>query len=655
MAEVFETVSGSATDLSELTEQAVLAGIDKIASAPGHLPFSEIIARQAAQRIQFRHDNTIMPLAPITGQPVEIWATSGEEMAVERVKLFYTTDGSRPISSSAALVMEPVRLEWDAHAGYLTRWLTNIPAQPAGTVVRYRIAGWFTHPGVEATGEPDAWAQDGQGFAFHFTDTRAFTTFAYTVEESDELCQPPWVQNAVIYQIFLDRFRTDAVDGNFPPQSDSQALHGGTLNGVRAALPYLAELGVTCLWLSPLHMAETYHRYDALDYVTVDERLGTNMDLKALTDEAHTLGMRVLLDFVPSHISWHHPAFLAAQADQQAPSYDWFYFKQWPDIYGSFLDAVPSMPSFRVESEGARQHLIESAVYWLRACGIDGFRLDHSIGQSMDFWTEFRHATRAAQPESFSIAEAIDTPDSLVRYRGRLDSILDFHLAAALRYTFGARAWDLRKFEQFLSAHEQYMAVGAGRVSFLDNHDMNRFLFVAGNRVELLKLAALCQFTLQPIPTIYYGTEVGMSQHINPVGLFGGDAEIRRDMSWKREDWDLDLLSFYQALTHMRTSLTVLAQGKRQLIHLDAAQQTYAYLRTSSTSLEMVAGDALVLFNLSTRPQTLAFPATLLSENASLVVSTGVEPIMSRTQHNVETALAPFSGAVFTLQAAQRG
>lgn len=652
MAEVFESVTESATDLSELTEQAVQAGIEKIASAPGHLPFSEIIARQTSQRTQFRHDNTIVPLAPVADQPVEVWAASGEEIGIGRAVLFYTIDGSRPTSSSTALEMVAARQDWDAHAGYLTRWLAHLPAQPAGTVVRYRIAGWLTRHGVEATGKPDTWAQDGGGFAFHFMGERAFTTFSYTVEEDGELRQPAWVQNAVIYQIFLDRFRTDAADGNFPPEEDPQALHGGTLNGVRAALPYLAELGVNCLWLSPLHMAETYHRYDALDFFTVDERLGTSADLKTLVDEAHALGIRVLLDFVPSHVSWHHPAFLAAQADRQAPSFDWFYFKQWPDVYGSFLDTVPSMPSFRVESEGARRHIIESAVYWLRECGVDGFRLDHAIGQSMDFWTDFRHATRAVQPASFSIAESIDTPDALRRYRGRLDSILDFHLAAALRYTFGARAWDLHKFEQFLSAHEQYMSAGAGRVSFLDNHDINRFLFVAGDRVELLKLAALCQFTLQPTPTIYYGTEVGMSQRVDPAGIYGGDAEIRRDMSWRREDWDLDLLSFYQALIRMRTSLPVLALGKRQVVHLDAARQTYAYLRMSSVDAEE---DALAIFNLSQESQVLTFASSLLPENAKLMVSTGVKPVISRTQAQVQVTLAPLSGAAFALRKTKGG
>jgi glycosidase len=641
--------------MDEAIEPAKLLDLEKIASAPGDLPFAEIIARQAAQQTQFRHDNTIIPLAPTAGQPVEVWATSGEEISLARAVLFYTTDGSRPDSSSAALVMERARLEWDVHAGYLTRWSASVPAQPARTIVRYRLAGWFAHPGAHFSGEPEIWAQDGQGFAFHFAGTRAFTTFAYTVEAANEPRLPAWIESAVVYQIFLDRFRTDAADGRFPEGGDPQALHGGTLNGVRAALPYLAELGATCLWLSPLNMAETYHRYDALDYFTVDPRLGSNADLKELTDQAHALGMRVLLDFVPAHVSWHHPAFLAAQADQQEPSYDWFYFEQWPNLYGNFLDVVPGLPSFRTESEGARQHIIASAVQWLRDYGVDGFRLDHAIGLGMDFWTEFRRATREAQPEVFSVGEVTDTPDSLVRYRGKLDGILDFPLAAALRSTFGARTWNLRKFEHFLRAYEQYMATGSGRVSFLDNHDMNRFLFVAGGRVELLKLAALCQFTLEPIPAIYYGTEVGLSQRADiSSGLFGGDAEARRDMPWQQEAWNLDLLAFYQALVHMRTSLPILARGQRRTVHLDAEQQTYAYLRTRGTSQELDTGDVLVMFNLSNETRTLAFPATLLPERACSVLTAGTNPVINRSQHQVEITLTPLCGVVFYLKEIQR-
>lgn len=167
------------------------------------------------------------------------------------------------------------------------------------------------------------------------------------------------------------------------------------MRGVRAALPYLQELGVTLLWLSPLHAAETYHRYDSIDLYRVDPTLGAEGDLRDLVDELHARGMRVLRDLVPSHSSWLHPAFEAARRDPQAPTAAWYTFTRWPDEYRNFLNLVPSLPSFNLQDEGARAHVIGAAVHWLRAYGVDGFRLDHAIGPSMDFWVAFRGATRA--------------------------------------------------------------------------------------------------------------------------------------------------------------------------------------------------------------------------------------------------------------------
>lgn len=620
-------------------------GVDNLTSAPGDLPAPEIVARIAAQRRQFRHDNTIEPLAPRPGQPIEIWATSGEELALERVSLFYTTDGKKPDASATALPLEQVRVDWDGQAGYLTRWRAKLPGQPAGTTVRYKIGGWSTISAHKANQEPEVWAQDGQGFAFHLAGEQAVTTFAFLVEEAASPV-PAWIEKGVIYQIFLDRFRSSAPGGGFAHDLDPNEIHGGTLRGVRDTLPYLADLGVTCLWLSPLHPAESYHRYDALDYYDVDPRLGTKEDLKALTTRAHELGMHVLLDFVPSHVSWHHPAFLAARRDRHASSFDWFTFDHWPEYYRSFLGAVPSLPSLRTESEGARAHVIEGARQWLRDYGIDGFRLDHAIGHGMDFWSEFRRETHAVSPDVFLVGEVTDTPDSLLRYRGKLDGILDFPLASALRHTFGVGNWTLRKLDRFLSTYEQFMAPGPGRVSFLDNHDMNRFLFLAHDDHKRLKLAALCQFTLVATPVIYYGTEVGMSQRYDTAQReFGGDAEARRDMSWDKNDWNLELLAFYQALTRMRCATSVLTQGTRRTLHLDDQQQTYAYLRSNKSGSPIEPGDVLALFNLSDVARTIPLSTTLEPERYRCLLSTGSAPTISKTGDGIAIVLAPKSGA----------
>lgn len=633
--------------MPELFEQSAPTMTDNLTTAPGDLPIPEIMARVVAQRYQFRHDNTVVPSTPRTGGPVEIWAISGEDMPLEHAILFYTTDGSLPDISARALSCERVRISWDIQAGYLTHWRAVLPAQATGGVVRYRIGGWRIDSEQRAGRIPDVWAQDGQGFWFHFSGSRAITTFAYTVEEVAPSL-PIWTQDAIIYQIFLDRFRTSASNGAFPANTDPRAFHGGTLRGVCIALPYLADLGVTCLWLSPINPAESYHRYDATDFYKVDPLLGTDEDLKELTSQAHALGMRVLLDIVPSHLSWHHPAFVSAQQDRNAPSFGWFTFDEWPDRYKCFLEVVPSLVSLNADNEQARDYIIGSAVQWLRDYGIDGFRLDHAIGQGMDFWTAFRRATREVSPDMISIGEVTDTPDCQVRYQGKLDYVLDFPLASALRHTFGLQDWDVQHFDHFLFAYEHFMAAGPGRVNFLDNHDMQRFLFTADNNSARLKMAALCQFTLDGLPVIYYGTEIGMSQQTDISDAdAGGDAQARLDMIWEQDQWNYDLLAFYRALIAMRKDTPVLHHGHRRTIHV--SHNVYAYTKNNAAQGEISTGDVIVLFNLSGQQQAIPLPAAATPREYRLLLSTGKDPVIRKTEHAFELLSMPDSGVVLIL------
>ncbi|MEZ4517354.1 MAG: alpha-amylase family glycosyl hydrolase [Chloroflexota bacterium] len=568
-----------------------------IATAPGDLPMSEIVARHTVQESQFRHDNVIQPPRP--DHPVKIRATSGARLPLARAELWYTTDGSMPDADSAAVTMQPTATDWQFTSGYLTHWCGAIPGQPAGTAVRYKIAGWLS--GTSDGSEPDLFAMDGSGFWYRSDPADAITTFAFPVEEAP--VHPKWVQDAVIYQIFLDRFHPGTPGGRFQPNIDPQAKHGGTLRGVEQTLPYLADLGVTCLWLSPVGISESYHHYDATDYFTIDPNLGINEDLCSLTNAAHALGMRVLLDFVPSHLSADHAAFRAAQADPNASTYDWFTFYEWPSAYRSFLDFVPSLVSLNTNSDGARQHIIDSAIYWIQEFGIDGYRLDHAIGHGMDFWTQFRTALVAIKPDVVTIGEVTDTPDRLRAYRGRLHDVLDFPLARALRLTFATGDWSLSELNTFLDAYDRFMATGPGRVSFLDNHDMDRFLHVAGGDKTRLKLAALCQFALEQPPVIYYGTEIGLEQArgMDESG-FGGDVEVRRDMVWDSAAWDYDLLAFYKSLIAGRAAYPALRYGSRELVYLDPANRVYAFRRTGDA-------DVIIAFNLSDTPQSIPLPA----------------------------------------------
>lgn len=553
-----------------------------------------------------------MPLAPAPGEPCCVIATSGSDRPFRHAALYYTTDGSKPTLASHHVSMNGGEVQWDVRTGFLTRWQGVIPGQPDGTVIRYRIGGWRS---VDRTEPPDQWAQDGQGFWFRKPSELGITTFSYVVGSSQ---LPGWMCDAVIYQIFLDRFHPGTEDGGFP-RSGRTERHGGTISGVRRVLPYLADLGVTCLWLSPLAPSETYHRYDATDYRDVDPTLGTLDDLKTLVTESHARGMRIWLDFVPSHCSWHHPAFLAARQDRDASTASWFTFYDWPDRYRSFLDMVPTLPSFNGDDPGAREYLIESALFWVRDVGVDGFRLDHAIGMSMDFWAALRVATKSVRTDFANVGEATDTPDSLRRYRGRLDGILDFPLATALRSTFASGDWSVERLDGTLAAYDRFMQGGPGRVSFLDNHDMNRFLFLARGDTSRLKMAALCQFTLSATPVIYYGTEIGLS-HRHDVQSEYTDAEVRADMPWDPAAWDHDLLSFYKKLVRVRGQHADIWQQPRRTLQVDPETAVYAY----------EVGGLVAAFNLGEVSQMVSLPhgafTTLISTNgpAETVIESSV-------------------------------
>ena len=595
-------------------QPALTDPVSDIASAPGDLPFPALEDRHGRKATQFRHDNTINPTAPTPEQAVTVTATSGATMLISRAEIWYTTDGSWPDADSERIPMTVVDVTWTPRTRYIKQWQGVIPDQPEGTVVRYKIAGYLASANLAPSSDgasantPDCFAHDGSGFWFYIGD-KGITTFAYRVRQ-EPVSLPDWMADAIIYHIFLDRFHPGTADGAFPANDDPNVKHGGTLKGIIQSLPYLSDLGFNCLWLSPIGPADTYHRYDQKDFFGIDPDLGSEADIRALIDTAHERGIRLILDFVPSHTSWKMPEFLAAQQDKNAPSFDWFVFEEWPDNYRNFLNRVPMLPSFDTESDSARRYLIDSSLFWLCDIGFDGLRLDHSIGHGMDFWVQYSNELEAAKPDAALFGEATDTPENLRSYHGRLQGFLDFPLAQTLRLTFGRGYWGVKELAGMLDAYQQFMQGGPGRVAFFDNHDMNRLLFEAGNDTRRLKLATLCLFTLPFAPIIYYGTEIGMSQVTDKnAGGFGGDHVIREDMIWDSAEWNNDLLSFFKRIVALRHQNSVLRRGEWQPRFVDVGKQVYGY-QMKDDSAEFV-----VLFNLSDAVQKITLDRVQAAEN----------------------------------------
>lgn len=504
------------------------------------------------------HAHRRTPRDPNPGQAITLELTIGPSYPQNQAWIYWTNDGSDPAGENGlatngyAIPLQPVDTEWNTFLwGYVRKFRAEIPAQDAGTLVRYRVSAGGT------TGA-EIFADQGTYYAFYV----------------DNDPPPAWTKGAIIYQVFADRFYNTT--GDFPKTEDKPSLKcNGTLRGIIEKLDYIAELGVNVLWFTPVFSSPSYHGYDATSFFEINPRLGTQADFKELVEGAHARGIRILMDFVPNHWSSQHPNFIEATHDQHSPYTKWYTFEKWPQEYKTFF-GVKNLPQINLRHAPAREHVLEAAKFWLDF-GVDGFRVDYCIGPSPDFYADFRRVTRTTKPDSWTFGEAVDPPDSQLTFEGGMDGTLDFMLLEGLRKTFAFGKWNARQFAEFLDRHEAYFPASFSRPSFLDNHDMNRFLWVAQNDIQKLKLAALCQFTLTGAPVIYYGTEVGLSQPKDVMQ--NGRAiheEARMPMLWG-DDQNQELLEFYRALINIRKNESALTHGTRETVFV--TDEVIAYRR----------------------------------------------------------------------------
>ncbi len=401
---------------------------------------------------------------------------------------------------------------------------------------------------------------------------------------------PPWVRDAVFYQIFPDRFATservvkprplEAWDA--PPTS--LGFKGGDLLGITEHLPYLQDLGVTALYLTPVFQSASNHRYQTYDYFTVDPLLGGNAALRELVDEVHARGMRIVLDGVFNHTGrgfwpFHH----VLETGAASPYRSWFRFDEaalaaghMPNAYappgtpsdGAGYDAwwgIPALPKLNVGEPAVREYLMTVAEHWLRF-GVDGWRLDvpeeiHVEG----FWEEFRQRCRAVRPDAYLVGEVWHVAPEWLR-GDRFDALMDYPLAMAILGLAGGSRLDLavirdhhmyavdlvglggpafaERIEDLLDAYEP--EVVASQLNLLGSHDTPRMRTVLGDDLTGVRLATLLQATLPGAPCIYYGDEIGLSG--------GNDPDCRRAFPWEEDRWDRDLRAYVRGLLHLRAA-----------------------------------------------------------------------------------------------------
>ncbi len=436
---------------------------------------------------------------------------------------------------------------------------------------------------------------------------------------------PDWVQEAVFYQIFPDRFCRSTASRQtstlpFQPwgtQPDQLGFQGGDLRGILEKLDYLEDLGVTALYLNPIFVSAANHRYHTCDYYQVDPLLGGNQAFRELLDAVHARGMRLILDGVFNHVGRGFWAFHHVLENQQQSLYtDWFHIHGFPvrpytEAHGNECNydawwGLPGLPKLNHDNPAVRAYLLNVARYWIEF-GIDGWRLDvpEEITEP-SFWPDFRRVVRQANPEAYIVGEIWGSGQGWLS-GDRFDGITNYAFGrAALGFLahdalppqpFSISGHEIRRLdavsfaeqiETMVRLHEWRYVLS--NLNYLDSHDMPRIMHLAGADVTAVKLMQGLQMAMPGVPVVYYGTEIGLAG--------GPDPDCRRAYPWDDSDaWHHDLRAHCQWLIQTRKQHMVLRRGR--YAQLLAAGQVFAFKRFLHREL------AYVVLNADTVPVTL--------------------------------------------------
>jgi cyclomaltodextrinase / maltogenic alpha-amylase / neopullulanase len=438
---------------------------------------------------------------------------------------------------------------------------------------------------------------------------------------------PEWVKHAVFYQIFPDRFarsqRAQLPRGihlkpwGSPPEE--QGFQGGDLLGVVDKLDYLQDLGINAIYLNPIFMSASNHRYHTFDYYVVDPLLGGNEALRELLDAAHARQIKVVLDGVFNHASrgfwpFHH----VLETGANSPYVDWFFIRDWPlSPYPSNgeitlnYDAwwgLPALPKLNVANPGMRAYLLDVAKYWIDF-GMDGWRLD--VPDEIDdrpFWQEFRQVVKAANPEAYIVGEIWrEAPEWLEG--DRFDAVMNYVFSRAAFGFFGGKTlrteykpggFTLRPLTapQFAESIEHMIdlydwQITLAQLNLIDSHDTARALWVVNEDESALRLCVLFQMTMPGAPSIYYGSEIGLTGATDPY--------CRQGFPWAdEEEWNHDLYAFYRKAIAMRNQHISLRTGGFQSLY--AQDDVYAFLRESEEE------SCVIIFNSGAAAARITIP-----------------------------------------------
>jgi len=348
-----------------------------------------------------------------------------------------------------------------------------------------------------------------------------------------------------VYLLMPDRFANgnpdnDSIKGYYQGvhRDIPGARHGGDIEGIISHIPYLAELGITTLWTTPLFdnndTQYSYHHYACSDYYKIDPRLGKNEDYLRLSETCHTNGLKLMIDVVPNHCGSSHWWM------KDLPSKDWFNtwpaftssnyrMTAWTDPHASSYDLyclthgwfAPNMPDFNLQNPLLFDYLSQVYIFWIETANIDGMRVDTYPYNDIRTAARFIQTIRNEYPNMNVVGECwVKTPAEIAYYQSgninkdsfdsRLTSVMDFCLKDVFSTAFNeTESWD-NGLSRFYSLYAQdFVYPNTNMImNFLDNHDMDRYSIVVKRDINKYKMGLAMLITARGYPQIYYGNEI---------------------------------------------------------------------------------------------------------------------------------------------------
>ena len=477
--------------------------------------------------------------------------------------------------------------------------------------------------------------------------TNRFDTATAGVYERREA---DWRNGPVVYQVLVDRFapsaNLDAKRALYPAPkvlrnwnevpargtyrsdvgvwSHEIDFWGGDLASTAARLDHVQQLGADVLYLNPIHLGFTNHKYDSLDYNAISPEFGTRDDVRKLAAELKRRNLKFVLDGVFNHMGHNAPAFKAAMSDHAAgrkgPYSDWFVFgPQFKDGVRRWWN-VESLPELNLESPAVRAHVYsapDSVVRSFLRDGIDGWRLDVAFDIGFAVLSELTQAAHAEKPGSLVVGEIANYPKE---WFPSVDGVMHFTLRHLLLSTADRRlpAPAAQRMITRLIGDADYEHILKSWI-YLDNHDTFR---VATTLPEpkARRIAQVLQFTLPGSPNLYYGSEVAMEG--------GDDPEMRAPMRWDLVDKAHPELAWTKQLTALRKQHRALRIGDFRTLE---AQNLMAFQRYTDR-----AADAVYVF---VNPSLNEVAETVLLTDSKAMDGTVLKDLLGGTDERIGASL----------------